>query len=232
MEDKLVEELHLQANSSVLDAGCGEGKVAIYLAQKYGLQVTGVDLLDWAITKARENAIREHVEQKTEFEVMDYSELSFQDNSFDAAYTMETLVHVPDYRLALQQFHRVLKPQGKIVLLEYSMSAEKDVEPLLWKRWHQVIEYSGMHSLPYFIHGSFPTLLESEGFTNVVVEDITERVIPLLKIFYHYAYFPYQFIRFFGLQKHFINATASYFSQDMLTHKAWRYNIITATKTL
>src|SRR3990172_2370233 len=60
MEDKLAERLHLKNNSHVLDAGCGEGKVAIYLAKTYNLRITGVDLLDWSVTKAKENAIREN----------------------------------------------------------------------------------------------------------------------------------------------------------------------------
>ena len=73
MEDKLAEKLHSRVGLRVLDAGCGEGKVAIYLARKYGLRVTGVDLLDWSIKKARKNAIGGGVEQQTKFEIMDYT---------------------------------------------------------------------------------------------------------------------------------------------------------------
>ena len=59
MEDILAKKLSLKSESLVLDAGCGEGKVAIYLAKKYKLNVTGIDLLDWAINNANKNAQRE-----------------------------------------------------------------------------------------------------------------------------------------------------------------------------
>ena len=40
-------------NKKILDAGCGEGEVALYLAAKYGYQIRAVDLLNVSIEKAR-----------------------------------------------------------------------------------------------------------------------------------------------------------------------------------
>lgn len=233
MEDKLAEKLQLKSGSLLLDAGCGEGKVAIYLAKKYNFRTVGVDLLDWAVKNARRNEFREGVQNKTKFRVMDYTSLTIPDKTFDGIYTMETLVHVPDYRRALRQFRRVLKPKGKLALFEYSTLSLKDLKELpveLQNMYQMVIDESGMHSLPYFIHGSFPQLLEKEGFVNVKVADITPRVIPMLKKFYGYAYYPYKIIKLLGLQRQFINATSAIVSKDLLEHKAWRYNIVTATK--
>jgi len=38
-----------------------------------------------------------------------------------------------------------------------------------------------MHSLPGFVHGGFPARLRTAGFEDVVVEDITERMLPMLR---------------------------------------------------
>src|SRR5216684_3063976 len=53
MIEKLAEKLNLRRGSLLLDAGCGEGFVAMYLATKYGFMVQGVDLLDFSIEKAK-----------------------------------------------------------------------------------------------------------------------------------------------------------------------------------
>lgn len=229
MEDRLARELDSKDNLTVFDAGCGEGKVAIYLAKKYNFNVVGVDLLDWAIKKAKENASYENVQNKVDFKVMDYTDLKFPDKKFDGVYTMETLVHVPDYRKALRQFYRILKPKGRLVLFEYSMSPKKDIPDNL-EPYLMLIEESGMHSLPYFVHGSFPQLLEKAGFKNVKVEDITLRIMPMLKYFHFLARFPYKIIKLFNLQKHFVNTASGFIGKDLAERKLWKYNIITATK--
>ncbi|HEY7091760.1 MAG TPA: methyltransferase domain-containing protein [Ktedonobacterales bacterium] len=230
MEDRLAQKLALPGGSLALDAGCGEGKVAIHLAETYGLRVAGVDLLDWAIQKARKNAREAGTKDQTTFTVMDYSTLSFSDMTFDGVYTMETLVHVPDYRDALRQFHRTLKPGGKVVLFEYSVAPEEQMPQHLKPLWRLVVEQSGMHSLPWFTHGVFPGLLAKEGFADVVVENVTSRVLPMVEKFYSYAYYPYKFISAFGLQRHFINTVAGYSFKEMVSNDVWRYNIISAVK--
>lgn len=229
MEDNLAIRLNCKNNSTVFDAGCGEGKVATYLAKKYNLNVVGVDLLDWAIKKAKENASHDDVQDKVDFKVMDYTDLKFPDQTFDGVYTMETLVHVPDHRKALRQFYRVLKPKGKLVLFEYSISPEKDIPDNL-RMFSVIIKESAMHSLPYFVHGSFPQLLKKAGFRNTKIEDVTLKVMPMLKSFHSLAYYPYQIIKLFNLQKYFVNTTAGFIGKDLADRKIWRYNIITATK--
>lgn len=231
MEDKLAEKLNLKRNSYILDAGCGEGRVAIYLSRKYGLRCEGVDLLDWAVVKARNNAKRSKVTSRVNFQVMDYTSLSFPSNNFDGVFTMETLVHAGDYKKALREFRRVLKPKGKLVLFEYSTALRKSMSLKEQKIWDMIIEGSGMHSLPHFLHGKFKELLKSEGFTQIDVEDITLNVLPMLKIFYLLAFLPYKLIKLLKLQRLFINTTSAVEGYLSATkHDTWRYNIVTAVK--
>jgi SAM-dependent methyltransferase len=51
--DHLIEKLHLQTNTKVLDLACGRGRHSVYLNQQ-GFEVTGVDLSDASITHARQ----------------------------------------------------------------------------------------------------------------------------------------------------------------------------------
>jgi ubiquinone/menaquinone biosynthesis C-methylase UbiE len=45
------------------------------------------------------------------------------DAPFDTVYTMETLVHSTDFRAALAEFQRVLRPGSRLVLIEYEHRA-------------------------------------------------------------------------------------------------------------
>lgn len=113
MDDQLASALSLKPGSRVLDAGCGEGGVAFYLAKHFGLNVVGVDLLDFNIRHAARAGRLENRTGSVSFQVADYADTGLEAHSFDGLYTMETLVHAPDYNRALDEFKRVLRPGGK-----------------------------------------------------------------------------------------------------------------------
>ena len=234
MEDKLAEKLDLSASSLVLDAGSGEGNVAINLAKKYNLRIYGVDLLDFAVSKAISKSKEFNLQNIVKFKLGDYTNLDFPNQTFDGIYTMETLVHVPDYKKALKEFYRVLKPNGKLVLFEYSMSSRKNLTAKELETidiMDMINDESGMHSLKHFLHGKFPQILKNAGFEKVRVSNITFHIMPMLKIFYLIAYIPYVFIKFLGMQRKFINATAGVeLYKNIRSGDFWRYNIISAVK--
>ena len=232
MVEQLYKKLGLKADALLLDAGCGEGEVAIYLANKYQLQIKGIDILDFSIKKANEKRTRLGLENKVEFQVGDYTSLNFSDGTFDRVYTMETLVHASDYQKALREFYRVLKPTGKLVLFEYSACPLENIPQKLRETIEIIIQESGMYSLPHFLHEGFPEMLENAGFQNVTVENITPRVVPMLKQLYQIAFIPYWFVKLFGLQRKFVNITSGAEGyKNMAGNDFWRYNIITATKS-
>jgi ubiquinone/menaquinone biosynthesis C-methylase UbiE len=138
MEEELFGTLRVQPSAQVLDAGCGYGHVARYMAKK-GLRVTGIDVVERHVRKARKTALRlveaQEDEKKKkkkskkekgggggalEIRHMDYHHLeSFDDESFDGVYTMETLVHATRPEMVLEGFFRVLKPGGRLAMHEY-----------------------------------------------------------------------------------------------------------------
>ena len=230
MVEKLRENRDLPADSLLLDAGCGEGEVATYLANRYQFRVQGVDLQEDGITKAEKRRARLKLERRVEFRVMDYMDLAFPDETFDGVYTMETLVHAPDYRQALREFHRVLKPGGTLVLFEYSMCPMESYPRRLREIARMVIEESAMYSLPLFLHDRFSELLENSGYTVISTENATERIVPMLRTFYRLAWLPYQLIKLLGRQRQFINTTFAAESYENRAHDYARYNIVVARK--
>lgn len=177
MERKLGRTLDLPSGSRVLDAGSGYGPVARTLAEEFGFQVSGIDLILMRLNKALQLNHDADI-SSINFTNADYHFLPFADQSFDGVYTMETLVHAQGFELVLSEFLRILKPGGKIVLFEYSIPKLDSVPLVAKKMANKVIENTGMTSLPYFTHGSFPTILQSAGFENVKAEDISRNVYP------------------------------------------------------
>ncbi len=101
---------------NVLDIGCGNGR----LYQLFGdlsISFTGIDISEKLIEIAREKY------ENCKFEVGDMVELPFEDEKFDVIFSLVAFHHLPneDMQLkALKEMKRVLKPDGKIILLNWN----------------------------------------------------------------------------------------------------------------
>jgi len=228
MEDKLGATLDLPPGSRVLDAGCGEGDVAVRLGTRFGLEVDGVDLLELNLRRARGKAARLGLTGSLRFHRLDYANLPFGDQTFDGVYTMETLVHAFDHRLALWELRRVLKPGGKLVLFEYSVPPRVEMTRAQRDGFDFVVERSAMRSLPSFLHGGFPAILDQAGFEVVAVEDITRRIWPMLRRLARISYLPAQVGRVLGIRGALLNCTA--LVEGYRYREGWRYNVVTARR--
>jgi len=231
MNEQLANKLALKPGSKVLDAGCGEGNVALYLVKHHGLLIEGIDLLDFNIANAQKSALKQKLGDRATFQVGSYMKLPFADNSFNAVYTMETLVHAPDYRKALKEFLRVLKPNGRLVLFEYTLKPEGEVEPSERVGMHRIKQVNRVAAMPAFnefTFGSMQPKLKTAGFRKASTEDITARMLPMLKIFHQKAKLLYKLSRILHLEDHLINGMSAvefYENQSL-----WKYEITTALK--
>jgi sterol 24-C-methyltransferase len=230
MEREVGHALGLTAGSLVLDAGCGEGCVGMQVARDFGYRVRGVDLHAPSIARARRSASGQR-SVDVRFTRGDYSHLPFSRATFDGVYTMETLVHAPDYHAALAELHRVLIPGGRIALFEYSIDPANVRTRAQDRLWRLIAQGSAMHSLMSFEHGRFPQILADAGFADVAVRDVTQATMPMLQRLHRLAWLPYQAVRRLGREGQYVNITAAAgVYDDIRDTRAWRYNIVTATK--
>jgi SAM-dependent methyltransferase len=108
---EIIETLKLAAGDRVLDAPCGHGRIANRLAA-HGIKVTGVDITPHFLEKARESGT------DVDYRLGDLRELPV-DGPFDAAiswFTSFGYFEDEDNRRVLAEYHRVLRPGGKLLL--------------------------------------------------------------------------------------------------------------------
>ena len=101
----------LVAGRKVLDAACGEGYGSDMLAQ-WADHVTGVDIDAQSVAHARARYTKENL-QFVESNVL---KLPFEDNSFEVVVSFETLEHLAEHQELLEEFKRVLKDDGYLVI--------------------------------------------------------------------------------------------------------------------
>ena len=102
-------------DGEVLEVGVGTGKNFPYHPPE--IKVTGIDLSDGMLEHARRRA--EKLGKSIELKQMDAQHLDFPDNSFDAAVATFVFCSVPDAVRGLRELGRVVRPEGRIFLLEH-----------------------------------------------------------------------------------------------------------------
>ena len=112
-------------NSQVLDMACGTADSTIALAKAGVPRVTGVDISE-GMLKVGEKKIEElNLNSVISLKVEDCENLSFEDNTFDAAFIAFGIRNFEDKKKGLKELHRVLKPNGLLLILELSVPQNK-----------------------------------------------------------------------------------------------------------
>jgi phosphatidylethanolamine/phosphatidyl-N-methylethanolamine N-methyltransferase len=151
-----VEKLRCLPGDRVLEVGVGTGlSLPMYSPD---VKVTGIDLSEDMLDRARKKVQEENLIQVEDLVQMDAQEMSFSDNSFDRVIAMYVASVVPDVAKLVDEIRRVCKPGGTIIFLNHFENknpvvkkAESFIQPLA--------KYLGFH--PDFPLEEF---LEKTGF--------------------------------------------------------------------
>jgi SAM-dependent methyltransferase len=154
------------SDDRVLDVGCGLGGPSRFLADRFGCQVTGVDLLPLRVEAATALAQRLGFAGRVEYQVADATSLPFEDGRFDHAWILDVSIHIRDKRRLFGELARVLRAGGLVVVHEQMGPLPPAMLPL--KR-----------RAPYFAPSfkQFIAIVEDVGLRVRLWQDTTEMVL-------------------------------------------------------
>lgn len=98
--------------NSVLDVGCGHGFITSMIAKNTKARVTGTDFSKSAVSQAGEF----YKLPNLSFVDGDAKKLPFDDNSFDLVVSSEIIEHIPGPQDVIEEFYRVVKPGGLVLI--------------------------------------------------------------------------------------------------------------------
>jgi tRNA G37 N-methylase Trm5 len=117
--DKMLTMAKVNKNDVVYDLGCGDGRIVITAAKKYGARGVGIDLNPERIKEANENLQKAKVGDRVKFMVGDLFESNFSEAS------VVTLYLLPQVNAALRpQLWRQLKVGTRVVSHAFDMGPE------------------------------------------------------------------------------------------------------------
>jgi ubiquinone/menaquinone biosynthesis C-methylase UbiE len=168
----LLEMCTITAETHVLDVGCGSGHTSSKIVKTYDCRVTGIDISETMVAKAKQRARKERLEDLVDFRVADIFNLPFEDDCFDVALFESVLTPLPGDKLkALLEAVRVIRPGGLVAVNE-SLAHSSATEEL----FRLAEEHPAIHGL--FNPETLRSLLEGAGLEIVEMSDVIKSQAP------------------------------------------------------
>ncbi len=185
----VTETAHITKDDAVLDMGCGVGGTVLWIAQNTGAHVTGITISNSQCAEAQELARKKGLADTTSFSRQNYFSTSFSDRSFDVIYGIESICHAHSAIDAfLREVHRLLKPGGRLVVIDGFQGIEHPDEAQMKKL---AVAYDGFALKKLLTILRFDEALKQAGFHSLVCEDISPKILTTSR----YMYFLCQSIR-------------------------------------
>jgi ubiquinone/menaquinone biosynthesis C-methylase UbiE len=179
----MAEKCKISSDMIILDAGCGSGRSGIFLANKYGCRIVGVDIETETLLKAQAEAVSNGLGDLVVFRPANANALPFQDQTFDGAIFQAALIFTNKTQ-ALQSVYQKIRYGGFLGVIELAWK-KPPTENIVTKvretlcaaavntethsDWIQLFEKCGfeiIHSELLDHKFSFSGILENEGLLS------------------------------------------------------------------
>ncbi|PIN81090.1 hypothetical protein COV13_02280 [Candidatus Woesearchaeota archaeon CG10_big_fil_rev_8_21_14_0_10_32_9] len=159
-EEEFCKLLQLTGTEKILDVGCGYGDMLGYIKAKYTkTTLVGIDNSENMIKTARSKY------NNIAFEVADVQKLPFKDKTFDVVIAKHMLYHVTNIKKAFKEIHRVLKPEGRLIISLNTLSSKSRANI---EKYKQEIEKTSRYKLVQTVTRinteNYPKYYDSQDF--------------------------------------------------------------------
>lgn len=185
MNEVMMETAKIKEGERVLDAGCGVGGSAIYLAQTMQGRITGITLSPRQAAMAAANARRRGVAELADFQVQDYCQTDFPGQSFDIVWGCESICYAGDKQAFIREAWRLLRPGGRLIVADGFVSDFSHNQDPLIRQWLDGWQVNYLETPE-----RFSRFMEESGFRDIRYRDIsayTARSVARLHRFYYLA---------------------------------------------
>lgn len=174
MNEVLARYAQITSHDHILDAGCGVGGSAIWLARIFGCQVKGINIVLEQVEEARHFARHHQVSDLAQFACMDFTRTTYADASFDVVWGLESVVHTDQKGEFVQEAHRLLRKGGRLLVSEYLLRESPPLSPEEHAELAPWLEGWAMPTL--LTPGEYGRLFALSGFRCVQTYDLTDHV--------------------------------------------------------
>jgi tocopherol O-methyltransferase len=216
----------------VLDAGCGVGGGALWLAQNRSARIQGITIVRSQASRGRRFAGSRGLQGKVSFSCQDFCRTAFAKEAFDVVWARESVCHAVDKGAFFEEAHRLLRPGGRLVMADYARTGRyltAEAEQLL-RTWLRPWAVPGLAT-----SGDLTRSARDAGFGEIMLRDVTAAVEPSLRRLHRMvkALSPgARLLHRLGLRSHVQhgNVTGSAAMWPALRRNLWFYVIVSARK--
>ena len=178
----LLEISGVKKGDRVLDAGCGVGGTAFYIAGKTGAKVTGITISERQFEYANKKRNELNMNNLVDFGLEDYTNTSFEANTFDQIWAIESVTSAQDKSAFAREAFRLLKPGGKLIIADYfrTPDAPPDKAGLL-EKWQNCW---GLATI--LTPDAYFELFRKEGLLPETQKNITQNIYRSSLLMYRY----------------------------------------------
>ncbi|MCI0654022.1 MAG: methyltransferase domain-containing protein [Methylococcaceae bacterium] len=232
MNEVLAQQVSISESDYILDAGCGLGGSAIWLAEHYGARVLGITLSEKQANLATRFAIKRGVSGLVKFQSADFCHTPFEDGCFDVIWGLESVCYAVEKRAFVQEAYRLLKDNGRLVIADGFAKRREFTE----KEWKLILTCLNGWSVPNLATADeMKRYFKDSGFGNIDYQDISEYTMRSAKHMYRTAliHYPLQKIsRILRLRTDIQNANylAGLYQYQLMKNGLSGYAIVSALK--
>ena len=185
---QLVNSLDAGQHLNILDVATGTADLAIKIVEKLeDSRVTGIDISENMLNIGSAKVVKKNLSDRIELKSGDAENIPFNDQTFDAATVAFGVRNFENLNQGLAEMFRILKPGGKVAILEFSMP-ERKTFLILYKFYFRIIlpflgkmiskNFYAYRYLPNSVNDfpnapTFQQILQQIGFKDVKCKKLT-----------------------------------------------------------